>query len=114
MDYRLWFAGIGIASVFVMWGFHRVGRKNANAHLLLRGVPVEGEIVESIVKGSRFTWTEVTYRYTPEGSESEITVTRKLDGRVCFRAGQRVAVRYLASHPRVSLLVGQEGRHDAS
>jgi hypothetical protein len=114
MDYRLWFAGIGVASVLAMWGFHCAGRKNANAHLLSRGVPVEGEVVESVVRGSRFTWTEVTYKYAPEGVDAAIIVTRKLDGRVSFRPGQRVAVRYLASHPSVSLLVGQEGLHDAS
>lgn len=114
MDYRLWFAGIGIASVLVMWGFHRAGRKNANAHLLSHGVPVEGEVVECSVKGSRFTWTEVTYKYVPEGNTAEISVTRSLDGRVSFSPGQRVSVRYLPSHPAISMLVDHEGWHDAS
>lgn len=114
MDYRLWFASFGIASVLVMFAVHRAGRKSANAHILSHGVLVHGEVIESAVRGSRFTWTEVTYSYIPEGNDAAVTVTRKLDGRVSFRPGQRVAVRYLASHPYVSMLVGHEGRHDAS
>ena len=43
-----------------------------------------------------------------------MTVTRKLDGRVRFAVGDRVPVRYLPSHPFVSVLVGHERRHDAS
>ena len=114
MDYRLWFAAIGMASVLVMWGFHRAGRTKGNEHLRLRGVLVEGEVVKCLVQGSRFIWTEVTFMYIPEGSQAQVTVTRKLDGRVPLEAGQRVPVRYLPSHPRVSILVGHEKRHDAS
>jgi len=114
MDYRLWFAAIGIASVLVMWGFHRAGRKSASNYLLAQGVPVEAEVLECIVQGSRFIWTEITYRYVPEGRHSPVTVTRRLDGRVLMQPGERVPVRYLRSRPRVSLLVGHEERHDAS
>lgn len=114
MDYRFWFAAIGMACVLVMWSLHRVGRTKANAYLQTRGVLVEGEIIKCIVKGSRFAWTEVTFKYRPEGSQTEVTVTRELDGRVLLEAGQRVPIRYMPSHPSVSMLVGHEKRHDAS
>jgi hypothetical protein len=114
MDYRLWFAAIGFGSVLVMWGFHRFGRAKANEHMQVRGVLVEGEVVKCTVQGSRFIWTEVTFTYAPEGGQAPVTVTRSLDGRVLLEAGQRVPVRYLRSHPKVSILVGHEKRHDAS
>ncbi len=114
MDYRLWFAGIGIASVLVMWGFHRAGRKRANAHLIERGSLAEAEILKCEVHTGRFPWTEVTYTYMPHGAEKPVTVTRKLDGGVRFDAGDRVQVRYLPSHPFVSILLGHETRHDGS
>ncbi|MBK6569614.1 DUF3592 domain-containing protein [Candidatus Aalborgicola defluviihabitans] len=113
MDYRLWFAAIGFASVLAMWGFHRFGRTKANEHLQARGVLVEGEVLKCNVQGSRFIWTEITFTYAPEGGQPPVTVTRKLDGRVLLEAGQRVPVRYLRSHPKVSILVGYEKRHDA-
>jgi hypothetical protein len=53
------------------------------------------------------------YTYVPVPGGMPVTVTRKLDGRVQMRPGQRVLIRYLASHPTVSLLVGQEDRHNA-
>ena len=114
MDYRLWLAATGVASVLVMWGFHRLARMKANQHLTLRGVLVEGEVVQCIVTADRFCWTEVTLTYVPEGSQVPVTVMRKLDGHVPLAAGQRAPVRYLRSHPKVSILVGHEKRHDAS
>ena len=114
MDYRLWLAATGIASVLVMWGLHRFDRTKANEHLQMRGVLVEGEVVKCILQGSRFAWTDITFTYAHEGSQALVTVTRKLDGHVLLVAGQRVPVRYLRSHPKVSILVGHEKRHDAS
>lgn len=87
MDYRLWFAAIGFASVLAMWGFHRFGRTKANEHLQARGVLVEGEVLKCNVQGSRFIWTEITFTYAPEGGQPPVTVTRKLDGRVLLEAG---------------------------
>lgn len=114
MDYRLWFAATGIASVAVMWGLHRRGRGNANAHLVANGILVEAEILKCEVHTDRFAWTEVTYTYLPQGTHKPLTVTRKLDGGVRLVAGDRVPVRYLPSHPFISILVGHETRHDAS
>jgi hypothetical protein len=114
MDYRLWFAAIGIASVLVMWGLHRTGRKNANAHLIAHGTLVEAEVLKCDVHTDRFAWTEVTSTYVPEGTQKPVTVTRRLDGRVRYTVGDRVPVRYLPSHPFISILVGHEARHDAS
>ena len=114
MDYRLWFAAIGFGSVLVMWGFHRFGRMKANEHLRVRGVLVEGEVVKCIVQGERFIWTEVIFTYALEAGQAPMTVTRKLDGRVLLEAGQHVPVRYLRSHPKVSILVEYESLHDAS
>lgn len=114
MDCRLWFAGIGITSALVLWGMHRAGRKRANAHLTENGILVEAEILECQVHTDRFAWTELTYRYLPEGAQTPQTVKRKLDGGIRLAAGDRVPVRYLPSHPFVSILVGHEKRHDAS
>ena len=114
MDYRLWFAGIGIASVLVMWRFHRVGRKKANAHLSPIGVLVEGEVLQCTVNNGRYTFTEITYKYPVPGHGKTLTVKRTLDGRVWIDPGSHVPVRYLPSHPYVSILVGHESRHDAS
>ena len=114
MDQRLWFAAIGIASVLAMWGMHRAGRRKANAHLTAKGILVEAEVLKSEVHADRHAWTEVTYRYFPTGAQEPLTVTRKLDGGVRLRAGDRVPVRYLPSHPFISILVGHESRHDAS
>lgn len=114
MDNRLWFAGIGLASVLVMWGLHQFGRKKANAHLIANGVLVEGEILRCEVHTDRFAWTEVTYSYVQSGTHVPVTVTRKLDGGVRVCVGDRVPVRYLPSHPYVSILVSHERRHDAS
>lgn len=114
MDNRLWFAGIGIASVLVMWGMHRAGRRKANAHLIANGILVEAEVLKCEIHTDRFAWTEVTYTYLPTGAQKPLTVTRKLDGGVRFATGDRVPVRYLPSHPFISILVGHESRHDAS
>ena len=114
MDYRLWFAGIGLASVLVMWGMHRAGRRKANAHLIANGILVEAEVLKCEVHTDRFAWTEVTYTYLPAGAQKPLTVSRKLDGGVRFAVGDRVPVRYLPSHPFISMLVGHESRHDAS
>lgn len=114
MDYRLWLAGIGIASVLVVWGFHRAGRKRANAHLLSAGMLAEGEVVDCTVTDGRFTFTDITYKYVAAGRGEAVTVRRRLDGRVRMDPGQRVAVRYLPSHPYISIIVGHEARHDAS
>ena len=105
---------MGLASALAMWGLHRWGRRNANAHLATHGVLVQAEILRSELHTGRFAWTEVTYTYLPEGAARPLTVTRKLDGGVRFQPGERVAVRYLRAHPFVSVLVGHESRHDAS
>lgn len=114
MDYRLWLAGMGVGSVLVMWAFHRAGRRRANAYLLAAGELGEAEVVKAQVHRGRFAWSEVTYTYLPKGAHAPVTVTRKLDGAVPMAVGDRVRVRYLPGHPRVSILVGHETRHDAS
>lgn len=114
MDDRLWFTAIGMAAVLVAWGLHRAGRRKANAHLLEKGVLAEAEILKCQVHADRFAWTEVTYTYVPGGAREPVTVTRRLDGGVRFTTGDRVPVRYLPSHPFVSILVGYENQHDAS
>lgn len=114
MDHRLWFAGIGIASVLVTWGLHRAGRRKANAHLIAKGVLVEGEILKCEVQADRHAWTDLTYSYLPEGAHEPVIVTRRLDGGVRLAVGDRVPVRYLPSHPFISIVVDQQDRHDAS
>lgn len=63
-----------------MHGFHRAGRKAANARLMARGVFVEGEVLESRVEGDRFRCTTVTFSFVPSGATTPLSATRKLDG----------------------------------
>ena len=114
MDHRLWFAGIGLASILVVWALHQAGRRKANAHLLAKGRLVEGEILKCEVHADRFAWTDITYAYVPEGAEAPVTVTRRLDGGVRLAVGERVPVRYLPSHPSISIIEPYAKRHDAS
>ena len=101
--------------VTLIWSLHAFGRKNANARLLARGVVVEGEVLKCDVYRSRVTGTDITFRYCPAGSRTPITVTRRLDAPpVELPVGERIQVRYLPSHPTISLLVGYESQHDAS
>lgn len=114
MDYRFWFAGVGLASVLVIWGLHMLGRRAANRRLLERGSRVQGEVLDCTEEGDRARRTIVVYRYVPAGATAPVTVKRTMDGRVRLQPGQAVTVCYLPSHPFVSILVGHEGRHDAS
>ena len=115
MDYRLLLAATGITTTVLIWGLHAYGRKKANAQLLARGAVVEGEVLNCQVHRGRFTCTNITVRYCPAESQIPVTVTRRLEAPpVEMQVGQRIQVRYLPSHPYVSLLVGYEGQHDAS
>ncbi|HEX7887811.1 MAG TPA: DUF3592 domain-containing protein [Ramlibacter sp.] len=114
MDYRIWFAAVGIASTLVIWGLHRAGRRRANAHLIAHGELAEAQVLKCEVHTGRYASTEVTYTYLPKGARKPLTVTRRLDGGVRMNVGDRLPVRYLPSHPFVSILVGHEHRHDGS
>lgn len=114
MDYRIWLAAISVTSLLVIWGLHMLGRRTANRRLLERGTRVQGEVIECREEGERARRTLVTYRYLPAGGAVPLTVKRTMGGRVRLQPGQAVEVCYLPSHPFVSILVGHEGRHDAS
>lgn len=114
MDYRLWFAAIGLTSTTVIVALHYAGRRAANKRILARGVLTEAEIVSCREEGSRFRFTVVTYRFDVGTRPLPVEATRRMEGVVRLEPGQRVPVRYLASHPSVSLLVPYERLHDAS
>ena len=82
--------------------------------LAQRDWSIEAEVLKCEVHTDRHAWTEVTYGYLPTGARQAVTVTRKLDGKVRVAPGDRAPVRYLPSHPFISILVGHESRHDAS
>jgi hypothetical protein len=108
----LWIAGTGMVSVLVMLGLYHLGRSQSNQQLLSSGQLAEAEIMSCQHEGSRFSVTVVSFRFTPVGYHTPIEVTRRLEGRVDLHPGQRVEVRYLASHPQVCLLVAYAARHD--
>ena len=108
MDYRLLFAALGLLFGLTGYLLLRRSRSAGNARLLSSGALAEGVVIESRAVVTRYSYTTVTYSFVPEGKTGSVQVTQQLDGAVDLKSGEKVAVRYLRSHPATSIIVGHE------
>jgi hypothetical protein len=111
-----WMMVPGLLACAALYFFAFWGRRQENGALLKTGLCADAEIIASSVTpfGERYRWTTVTYRFLPAGYTEPIEVTKSLDGVIDIAVGRIIPVRYLASHPSISILVPYAFKQSAS
>lgn len=89
---------------FLLWVFGQFlrARQQETETVLRKGLPAQAEII-GYAPGLR--GATVQFRFLAMGWENPIAVTQRLPRRSKFAVGDKVAIRYLPTHPHISVIV---------
>ena len=97
--------GTGLLVLGLSWAGASWSRRHALRQLLADGLPAQATVLEVIREGDGERMTRLRLSFVPPGQTESLVLTRLYEGRLPLQAGQNVAIRHLARHPSVLVLV---------
>jgi hypothetical protein len=89
---------------FLLWIFGQflMARREETETVLRKGLPAEAEIIGY---APRLQGATVQYRFLAPGWVNPVAVTQRLPRSSKFAVGDKVAIRYLPTHPHIAVIV---------
>ena len=92
---------------FMLWvyGHYLRARREETATVLRKGLPADAEITGY---APHLLGATVQYRFLAQGREHPIAVTQRLPRGRKFGVGDKVPIRYLATHPHIAVIIPEK------